>query len=342
MGKKLFDFAIGNPPYQELNAKNNRQNPVYNLFMEEAFKVATSTEVITPARFLFDAGQTPKEWNRKMLNDEHFKVLHYEADATNIFPNTDIKGGVAITLRDETRQFDTIKIFTAFDELNGILQKVLPTCKQSITDICVGAVPYRFTEALRNDYPEYAELAGESFDLRTNILDKMADKVFFQAAPSEEGYVQILGIYQKKRTYMYVNSKYLATPSNFKGYKLLISKACGAGKFGEAIPGIIVGDPYVGHTQSFISIGNFSIIEDANNLEKYIGTKFARCLLSVLRITQDTTAYKWKYVPLQNFTDESDIDWSKSIPEIDRQLYQKYGLDANEIEFIETHVKEMN
>lgn len=46
-------------------------------------------------------------------------------------------------------------------------------------------------------------------------------------------------------------------------------------------------------------------------------------------------------IPLQDFTPASDIDWSKSIPEIDRQLYAKYGLDAAEIEFIETHVKEM-
>ena len=48
------------------------------------------------------------------------------------------------------------------------------------------------------------------------------------------------------------------------------------------------------------------------------------------------------FVPLQDFTDESDIDWSKSIPEIDQQLYRKYRLEDDEIEFIESHVKEMN
>lgn len=64
-------------------------------------------------------------------------------------------------------------------------------------------------------------------------------------------------------------------------------------------------------------------------------------MLSVLRVTQDTTAYKWKYVPLQDFTNHSDIDWSQSIHDIDLQLYRKYGLDQKEIDFIETHVKEM-
>lgn len=64
-------------------------------------------------------------------------------------------------------------------------------------------------------------------------------------------------------------------------------------------------------------------------------------MLGVLKVTQDITPTKWKYVPLQDFTAHSDIDWSKSIAEIDRQLYRKYDLTADEIEFIETHVKEM-
>lgn len=74
---------------------------------------------------------------------------------------------------------------------------------------------------------------------------------------------------------------------------------------------------------------------------KYVKTKFARILLGVLKITQDNKKGVWKYVPLQDFTSASDIDWSKSIPEIDQQLYRKYGLDQSEIDFIESHVKEM-
>ena len=66
-----------------------------------------------------------------------------------------------------------------------------------------------------------------------------------------------------------------------------------------------------------------------------------RALLSVLKITQNVNAEKWKYVPLQDFTSSSDIDWSVSVAEIDRQLYAKYGLTQEEIAFIESHVKEM-
>lgn len=75
---------------------------------------------------------------------------------------------------------------------------------------------------------------------------------------------------------------------------------------------------------------------------KYIKTKFARTLLGLLKITQDNPPAKWKFVPLQDFTSNSDIDWTQSIHDIDLQLYKKYGLDEKEIEFIETKVKEMN
>lgn len=74
---------------------------------------------------------------------------------------------------------------------------------------------------------------------------------------------------------------------------------------------------------------------------KYIKTKFFRALLGVLKVTQDLNADKFSYVPLQDFTPTSDIDWTKPIPAIDQQLYCKYGLTDEEIAFIESHVKEM-
>lgn len=64
-------------------------------------------------------------------------------------------------------------------------------------------------------------------------------------------------------------------------------------------------------------------------------------MLGILKVTQDSSKSTWKYVPMQDFTDKSDIDWSKSVADIDRQLYKKYGLSQKEIDFIESHVKEM-
>ena len=103
----------------------------------------------------------------------------------------------------------------------------------------------------------------------------------------------------------------------------------------------VIAEPSIGHTESFISIGEFHSRNEAEATIKYVKSKFARCLLGVLKVTQDNPPDKWKYVPIQDFTASSDIDWSRPISEIDQQLYAKYGLDQTEISFIESHVKEM-
>jgi len=220
MGKKLFNFVIGNPPYQEQNDKNVRQPPVYNTFMDAADKVSEVTELITPARFLFNAGQTPKSWNEKKLNDPHFKVLKYESDASKVFPDTEIKGGVAVTLRDSKRTFTPIKIFTESESMNSILQKVLNAGEPSLSDICVGAVPYHFTEAVRSDHPEFMKDIPDSFDLRTNVLDKLSGELFFER-PRDKNYVEIFGLHNRSRSFMWIDEKYITKASNFNGYKVL-------------------------------------------------------------------------------------------------------------------------
>ena len=129
-----FDVIIGNPPYQEERTGDNKQfaPPVYNYFIDEAQKIGNVFELIHPARFLFNAGSTPKDWNKKMLNDVHFKILKYEQDSSSIFGNNiDIKGGIVISYRNSEREFGAIKTFTSSSELNSILNKAwnLPKTK---------------------------------------------------------------------------------------------------------------------------------------------------------------------------------------------------------------------
>lgn len=100
-----FMAVIGNPPYQESTQDNNRDVPIYNFFMDEAYKLSSKVCLISPARFLFNVGQTPNVWNQKMLNDKHFKIIYFEQKSSKVFPNTDIKGGIAISLRDEGQNF---------------------------------------------------------------------------------------------------------------------------------------------------------------------------------------------------------------------------------------------
>ena len=93
MGKKFY-AVIGNPPYQaEPEQGSTRSLPIYDKFMSEAISTSARVELVTPARFLFNSGQTSTSWNEKMLNDRHFKVLSYEPDSSKVFSGVDIKGG---------------------------------------------------------------------------------------------------------------------------------------------------------------------------------------------------------------------------------------------------------
>ncbi len=100
-----FDIAVGNLPYQEEGFDNGRKLPIYDSFMDISYTISQQAVLITPARFLFEAGQTAKDWNRKMLNDEHFRVMMYEPDASTIFSNAEIKGGVKDV---DTKEFKSV------------------------------------------------------------------------------------------------------------------------------------------------------------------------------------------------------------------------------------------
>ena len=350
-----FDFIIGNPPYQDETLGDNKgfAPPIYNKFIDESYRIADRVLLIHPGRFLFNAGSTPKDWNARMLNDSHLKVITYEPDCRVYFPNQDIKGGIAITYHDVKKEFGAISIFTPYEELNSILHKCFPTDQiHGLNEIAVSSYAYHFTDELHVDFPfaKYKEVDGKNvgrlskghdYDLKSNVFDSLPE-VFLDSIPDKNNseYIKMIGRQNNNRVYKYIKRKYISDVSNFEYYKIFIAKANGDGALGN-IASPIIGEPGVGSTESFLSIGAFKTIEEVTNAKKYVVSKFARAMLGILKVTQDITPEKFKYVPLQNFTSKSDIDWSKSSSDIDKQLYKKYGLNAEEICFIETHVKEM-
>lgn len=341
-----FDFVIGNPPYQDNTIGDNATYapPIYHIFMEAAYSVCDKVELIHPARFLFNAGSTPKDWNKKMLNDEHFKVIFYEQDSSKVFKNTDIKGGVVVTYRDAAQVYGAIETFTPYFELNSILKKVLKSIDfKSMSEIVISRTAYRLTDKMHDDHPEaLSQLSkGHAYDMSTNIFDRLP-QIFYNEKPNDgQEYIQILGRENNSRVYKHIRKDYVNNVKNLYNYKVFMPKAMGSGAFGEIFSNLMIGSPSIGNTETFISIGVFCSEICAVNTRKYISTKFARSLLGILKTTQDITPEKWEYVPLQDFTPDSDIDWSKPIALIDQQLYRKYGLTPDEIKFIETHVKEM-
>lgn len=343
---KKFDVVIGNPPYQEeAQGEGTRDTPIYHRFMDAAYEVGHKAVLITPARFLFNAGFTPKAWNEKMLTDPHLSVPHYVSNSDDLFPGTDIKGGIAITYHDVNREGDPIGTFTKYQELNEILHKVVERHAGSLDLIGItSSRSYRYTEKLYEEHPEARDLRpeGNTALVNTNAFEQFS----FLYAPSEPSglgvYVQVLGLIKNKRTYRWVRSDYITGPQSFNAYKVVVPAANGSGHLGEVLSSPLVVGPKVAVTQTFITIGCFDDEAAAESCLKYVKSKFARALLGVLKITQHNPAKVWKYVPVQDFTTSSDIDWIRSIPEIDQQLYAKYGLDAGEIAFIETNVKPMD
>ncbi len=337
-----FDFVIGNPPYQDETIGDNKgfAPPVYHKFLENSYKIGDVVEMIHPARFLFNAGSTPKQWNEQMLQDPHLKVLYFEQDSSKVFSNTDIKGGVVITHHDNVKDYGAIGTFTAYEELNAICKKVRDNNTFfSFSDMVVTAYSYRLTDKMHTDHPEaIGQLSsGHAYDMKSNIFERLP-QIFYNDGAE---YIQILGRENNERIYKYVRRDYINTVSNLDKYKIFLPKANGIGVLGEVLSAPILCEPMIGATETFLSIGAFEQQSEAEAALKYIKTKFARVLLGVLKTTQDITPEKWKCVPLQDFTTSSDINWSASIPDIDKQLYKKYNLSDEEINFIETKVKEM-
>jgi len=345
-GHKKFDVIIGNPPYQDeaIGERVNQKQAVYNIFMDKAYPLSERTVLITPARFLSDAGTTPKAWNEKMRQDPHIKNSFYESDPEAVFPGAGIEGGIIVTYRDANRVVGPIGKFIANDDLANILSKVQSGHPKSLMSIISGRGAYKYAPQLFAEQPALMESltdTGRAY-VNANAFSTL-EPLFFSELPQDgQQYVKMLGLIGRARYYFYIKRNYLRLPNDFDKYKVIVSKSDGASLRSKnyiGYPEIL--EPDCGYTETFIGIGAFDTEEEAKACLRYVKTKFARAMLSVLKITQNNPPKVWEYIPLQDFTNNSDIDWSKSISEIDQQLYRKYRLTDDEVKFIETNVKPM-
>lgn len=333
-----FDNAVGNPPYQDDSRGNkNHRVPIYPEFMDLAYTIATRAVLITPARFLFNAGATRKAWNRKMLNDKRLRVVHYEQDSARVFGDTDIKGGVAITYRDEYTIGEAIGTFSPYPPLRRALSKVKRGVFTPISDI-IHAHSTLHIARVAGDFPEDGRRLKRNPRIETNAFDTL--NVFHKEKESDD--MAVFGLSMRKRTYRYIKRHYISDTRRTDTYTVFLPKANGNGGLQCTIGKPVIGPPGVGHTKTFLSIGDFDTEGEACACMKYIKTKFARAMLSTLKVTQDNNKPTWKNVPIQDFTEQSDIDWTQTIHEIDQQLYAKYGLNDEEIAFIESKIKPMD
>ena len=348
VGKNVkINAIVGNPPYQVMNNGNgNGSDPVYHLFIDTAMSISDFGTLIHPGRFLFNAGKTPKIWNSAILNNENFQVKRFWLDSKDVFNNVDINGGVAITFWDKKQIVGPIGFFSPYEEVRLILSKVLHNNFIPFSTIVGPRELYNLTEKLYIENPgfEGRQSKGHKYSFGANIFD-----VFPEIFSDDDftGAVKVFGRFQNQRCYKYTKSEYISNPDNLPFYKVIISKSDGAaGTIGNPIPARIIGRneigfPNVAYTDTFIGIGQFSSFEEAEACSKYLTSKFCRALIGTLKVTQDNPKETWANVPLQDFTENSDVDWSQSVANIDRQLYKKYELTDEEITFIESMIKPM-
>lgn len=333
-----FDAVVSNPPYQV----GVNKEPLYHHFISIGMEIGDLGTLIHPGRFLFNAGKTPKAWNQKMLNDEHFKVVKYWKKSDEVFDAVDIKGGVAVTMWDKQNVIGPIGTFVLHDELRTIQEKVESLGEESFSKLVYSRDLYQLTELFYKENPELEgrQSKGHRFDLGTTAFS-LFPEVFSDEKPAGDGYALVVGRENDTRIAKWIKKEYLKLPDNFESYKIAFPVANGSGKFGESLSDPFVCGPYCAQNTTFLSAGNFYTLFEAQSCLKYVKTKFARCMLGIFKVTQHTTREAWRAVPLQNFTQQSDINWDLSIPDLDAALYQKYNLTQDEIDFIESNVSAM-
>ena len=332
-----FDFVIGNPPYQEDTDGAGRQaKPVYNLFFEQAKKMEPeSISLITPSRW-FSGGMGLNKFREDMMNDRSLKVICDYTNAKDCFPDNSISGGVncfvwkkdyqgdckfinttnGITTELE-RPLNEFPVLVRYNQAIKIIHKVRNKSKECIGDIASGLMPFGLSTSYRG--------RKEKSEKDNLTLYASNGVTYISKSEIDKGY----GYLDK--------------------YKVLVSKT-GAehagepgkdGKFRVIPSSMKVIGPNEVCTHSYFLIGATNDKSIAEHICKYMKTKFVRFLMLMAMSGFGLSKNVLLFVPFQKFEDNSDIDWSKTIFEIDKLLYEKYYLDPNDVDFINNNVKEM-
>ena len=358
-----WDLIISNPPYQMADSSLSASaNPIYNIFVEQAKKLRPRYLVmIIPSRWMA-GGKGLNQFRENMLNDKHITQLHDYINSKDCFSGVDIKGGVCYFLREADREAKCkifthnadgtkkstrylkekgIEVFIRQAELIGIKEKVWKdTSQKSFADIVSVRKPYGFCTDI------FSPTIQKEVNGKKQKVSVTSEEKYGLPTPSDtpikDGY-EIIGLVENKRIWKYVPKDYPFPKKNGLGkYKIFIPKAYGCGALGEVPSTPVLGTPVQACTETFVECGGWDTLEEATNALNYLKTKFFRCLVSIYKQTQDASNRIYGLVPMQNFTNESDIDWSKSVDEISHQLYKKYNLSDEDIAFIEKNISVMS
>ena len=343
-GKMEFDAIVGNPPYQEMDGGAQASaNPIYNKFVIAAEKTKPNyVSMIMPSRW-YAGGKGLNEFRDRMLNDICLQVLHDFLNPDELFPNTNIRGGLCYFLWNKN-----------YDNSKDLTHVITHSGKQIISDsmrpmkIEGAEIFIRNVEAV-SIIKKVSEISRESFENHVSSRKPFGlDTTFAKSSDfksSKNGLKDAVECYGKGWKIGYLEKSLVKQNSVWiDDWKVFTARANNIGtELNDDNLVTKLGKPRLICTESYLLLGvGLNLNESsAKNLCKYFTTKFARFMHSLAKASQDATAKTYRFVPLQDFTSNSDIDWSQPIPEIDEQLYKKYGLSDDEIAFIEKMIKPM-
>lgn len=343
-----FNAIVGNPPYQE-NISSSSDNAslskqVFPAFIEIGIKMNSNyLSLITPSRWFTGDAQDKSFLKLRQLimkNNGIRKLVNYPTSRF-IFSDVEISGGVNYFLFDKNFQGD-VEFTESYNQTDKITI-TRPLFEEGLDIVLSSGKNYQLLNKVKN--ADFISLTTITQGRNAfGIVGKNVDKISTTNRINSEQY-ELRCKYEEIR---FVAREQITKNTEIaENWKIFISKGNGgAGLLTDNKVVAILGKPYIGKpksacTDSLIPIGSFKTKFEAISLLKYIKTKFFRYMVGLLKVSQNVYQNVYQFVPLQDFTEKSDIDWSKSIPEIDRQFYAKYGLTEEEIGFIESMIKPM-
>jgi len=340
-----FDAVVGNPPYQESDGGAQASaKPIYNFFVDSAKEINTRMiNLIMPTRW-YAGGKGLDDFRKQMLNDKNIVEIHDFLNPNIIFPSTNIRGGVCFILwdNDYNNIKELVKVVTYGDSLLD-KKELKRKLKLDGEDIFI-----RHFESIEIIKKIKSQKDFSSFENHISSLRPFGFRGYFTKdegyRDSKNGLDNPVICYGKGKQTGYLERDEITKNIEWiDKFKVFTPRANNIGtELNDDNLNSFIGKPNTICTESYLVIGaDLSLSEhSAKNLTKYLTTKFARFLHSLGKASQDATSKTFKFVPIQDFTENSDIKWSKSVPEIDEQLFSKYGL-KEEISFIESMIKPM-